>query len=64
MKPVLPEIAEKVEATLQCETITWKNIQQKYLGHKIKTFKPIITRITEESINAMKLEKTGVSDDK
>ncbi len=64
LKPVLPEIAEKVEATLQCETITWKNIQQKYLGHKIKTFKPIITRITEESINAMKLEKTGVSDDK
>ncbi len=56
LKPVLPKIAENVEKLLRCPPIDWYNIDQLILEEKIETFKPIITRIDEKSIEIIKTE--------
>jgi methionyl-tRNA synthetase len=56
LKPVLPEIAAKVEAILDSKPITWNNIGNCLEGHKINAFEPLITRINKESIEKMKDE--------
>ena len=56
LKPVLPKIAENVEKLLRCSPIDWYNVDQLILEGKIETFKPIITRIDEKSIEIIKSE--------
>ena len=56
LKPVLPKIAKNVEKLLRCTPIDWYNIDQLILEKKIETFKPIITRIDEKSIEIIKTE--------
>ena len=56
LKPVLPEIANKVENLLNCDSITWSNIDNQLKDHKINAFVPLITRINKESIDKMKEE--------
>jgi len=56
LKPVLPEIANKVENLLNCDSITWSNIDNQLKDHKINAFVPLITRINKESIEKMKEE--------
>ncbi len=56
LKPVLPEIATKVENLLNCDSITWSNIDNQLKNHKINAFEPLITRINKESIEKMKEE--------
>ena len=56
LKPVLPKVAQNVEKLLRCTPIDWYNIDQLILEKKIETFKPIITRIDEKSIEIIKTE--------
>ena len=56
LKPVLPNITENVEKLLRCTPIDWYNIDQLIFEEKIETFKPIITRIDEKSIEIIKSE--------
>tara|TARA_B100000902_G_scaffold18931_1_gene22726 strand:+ start:371 stop:2350 length:1980 start_codon:yes stop_codon:yes gene_type:complete len=66
LKPVLPEIATKVENLLNCDSITWSNIDNQLKNHKINAFEPLITRINKESIEKMKEEnnkETAVEED-
>ena len=56
LKPVLPEIAAKVENILNCEPITWGTVDNCLKKHKINAFEPLITRINKESIEKMKDE--------
>ncbi len=53
LKPVLPKIAEKTEAFLNINPLTWSDIGTPLLDHKINKFKPLITRIDPESIEKM-----------
>ena len=53
LKPVLPELVENAESFLNVEPLTWDDIQQPLLAHKINKFKPLMTRIERESIDAM-----------
>jgi len=57
LKPILPVIAEKSEAFLNTE-LTWASIDQPLLGHSINKFKPLITRIEKEQIEAMTEQST------
>ena len=43
LKPVIPEIAKKVEAIMRCASINWENIEEIITSDKIETFEPIIT---------------------
>jgi len=52
LKPILPATAEKSEAFLNTE-LKWANISQPLLSHEINKFKPLLTRIEKEQIEAM-----------
>lgn len=52
LKPILPETAENSEAFLSTEFL-WGNRAQPLLSHTINPFKPLITRIEKEQIDAM-----------
>jgi len=52
LKPILPATAEKSEAFLNTE-LKWANIEQPLLSHSINKFKPLLTRIEKEQIEAM-----------
>jgi methionyl-tRNA synthetase len=52
LKPILPATAEKSEAFLNTE-FSWAQIDQPLLAHGINKFKPLLTRIEKEQIEAM-----------
>ena len=52
LKPILPATAEKSEAFLNTE-FTWASIGQPLLAHGINKFKPLLTRVEKEQIEAM-----------
>ena len=53
LKPVLPELAEKSEAFLNAGELNWDSVATPLLSHKINKFKPLMTRIEEDKVNAM-----------
>ena len=53
LKPVLPEMAEKSEEFLNIESLNWNDIKSPLLSHQITKFKPLMTRIEDEQIEAM-----------
>jgi len=53
LKPVLPELAEKVEAFLNISPLTWDDLGTPLLDHEINKFKPLMTRVEKERIDAM-----------
>ena len=53
LKPVLPEMAVKSEAFLNVDSLNWNDIKSPLLGHQINKFKPLMTRIEDEQIEAM-----------
>jgi len=52
LKPILPATAEKSEAFLNTD-LKWADTDQPLLSHKINKFKPLLTRIEKEQIEAM-----------
>ncbi|MBE9563808.1 MAG: methionine--tRNA ligase subunit beta, partial [Proteobacteria bacterium] len=52
LKPILPATAEKSEAFLNTE-LTWAGIKQPLLSHQINKFKPLLTRIEKDQIDAI-----------
>ena len=53
LKPVLPEMAEKSEVFLNIDSLNWGDIKSPLLGHQVNKFKPLMTRIEDEQIEAM-----------
>ena len=53
LKPVLPEMAEKSKAFLNVDSLNWDDMKSPLLGHQINKFKPLMTRIEDEQIEAM-----------
>ena len=54
LKPILPIIAANVEDFLKIEPLTWSHRHTPLLDHTINRFKPLLQRITEEDIEAIK----------
>ncbi|GAB6263202.1 methionine--tRNA ligase [Photobacterium sp. R1] len=52
LKPVMPKLAERVEAFLN-ETLTWEGIAQPLTGHEISKFKALFNRIDSKHVEAM-----------
>ena len=52
LKPVLPVMADKSEAFLQC-SLDWDQRLQPLLGHRIAKFKPLLTRIESQQVEAV-----------
>ena len=53
LKPVLPEMAKKSEVFLNVDSLNWDDIKSPLVGHQINKFKPLMTRIEDEQIEAM-----------
>lgn len=53
LKPVLPALAEKVESFLNIAPLNWQDLETPLLDHKINKFKPLMTRVEKDHIDAM-----------
>jgi methionyl-tRNA synthetase len=53
LKPVLPVTVEQAEAFLKIDSLTWADINTPLLGHEINKFKPLMTRIESDKIDAI-----------
>ena len=53
LKPVLPELVAQAEAFLNVDELQWSDLQTPLLDHKINKFKPLMTRIEQDSIDKM-----------
>jgi methionyl-tRNA synthetase len=53
LKPVLPETASQAEVFLNISPLTWANMVKPILDHEINKFKPLMTRIESDKIEAI-----------
>ncbi|MEX1080919.1 MAG: methionine--tRNA ligase, partial [Halofilum sp. (in: g-proteobacteria)] len=53
LKPVVPDLAGQAEAFLQCPALDWAAAEQPLTDHVIAKFKPLVTRIERETVDAM-----------
>jgi methionyl-tRNA synthetase len=64
LKPVLPRTAEKAEAFLQVEPLAWADAARPLLGHRIRRYEALTTRVDEAKIAAMiEASKEGAPED-
>ncbi len=53
LKPVLPRMAEEAEAFLNIEPLDWQAVQTPLTAHTINKFKPLMTRVEKEKLEAI-----------
>ncbi len=53
LKPVLPKLAADVEAFLNIPPLAWKDAQTLLLGHEIRPYQHLMTRIDPKQVEAM-----------
>ncbi len=53
LKPVLPTLAEKAEQFLNVDPLQWDDLDKLLCGHNINKFKPLITRVESDKVQAM-----------
>ncbi|MBD3609004.1 MAG: methionine--tRNA ligase [Gammaproteobacteria bacterium] len=53
LAPVLPVMAEKVTDFLNLESMQWHNCAQPLTAHGINKFKPLMTRVEKDKVDAM-----------
>jgi methionyl-tRNA synthetase len=53
LKPVLPELARNSEAFLNISPLVWDDHAQPLLDHRINKFKPLMTRVEKDKVEAM-----------
>ena len=53
LKPVLPSMAEKAEAFLAIDPLNWADIDSLLTNHSINKFKPLMTRVESDKVQAM-----------
>jgi methionyl-tRNA synthetase len=53
LKPILPEIALKVEAFLKVPPLQWDDARTRLTGHTIDKFKPLMTRVETDKVEQM-----------
>ena len=53
LKPVLPGMAQRAEAFLGIDPLGWDDLAAPLLDHPINKFKPLLTRVEKDRIDAM-----------
>ncbi len=53
LKPVLPAMAGEVQDFLNIDTMGWHDCGQPLIDHRIDRFKPLMTRVEQDRIDAM-----------
>ncbi|GIX29722.1 MAG: methionine--tRNA ligase [Porticoccaceae bacterium] len=52
LKPVLPATAARAEAFL-ADTLTWESAQRPLLGHRIRKFEPLLSRVDRKQVEKL-----------
>ena len=66
LKPVLPELAQKSEIFLNVNDLSWNSSSSSLLGHRVNKFKPLMTRVETEKVDAVvsaTIAEAGVKSD-
>ncbi len=53
LSPVLPELSQKSAEFLNVDNFSWQDLDSPLLSHTVNTFKPLMTRIEQEQLDAM-----------
>ncbi len=53
LKPVLPVMADAAETFLNIDALNWHNIAEPLTAHSINKFKPLMTRVEQDKVDAM-----------
>ena len=53
LKPVLPGLARRAEEFLGVEALAWNGLDAPLLDHPVRKFKPLLTRVEQERIDAV-----------
>ncbi len=53
LKPVLPSLTEQSETFLNVKPFIWQDIQTPLVNHAVNKFKPLMTRVEKDKVNAM-----------
>ena len=53
LKPVVPVVAEGAEAFLNANSLVWSDAQTPLLSHGVNKFRPLMTRIEQDKLDAM-----------
>ena len=53
LKPVVPGLAQRAEAFLGVEPMAWDDMAAPLLAHSIRKFKPLLTRVEQDRIDAV-----------
>ena len=53
LKPVLPKLAEASETFLNIKPLMWNDISSPLTNHTINSFKPLMTRVEKDKVDAM-----------
>ena len=53
LKPVLPAMATSAEQFLAIDPLRWDDLDRLLVGHKINKFKPLMTRVETDKVQAM-----------
>lgn len=53
LKPVLPELTRNAEQFLNTGELAWHDLKQPLANHHINPFKPLMTRVEKEKVEAM-----------
>jgi methionyl-tRNA synthetase len=65
LRPILPATTELAEEFLQIEPLTWEQLATPLLDHQIAKFKPLMTRVEPQHIEAMvEASREDLSDSK
>ena len=66
LKPVLPELAQQSEIFLNVNDLSWDSSSSSLLGHRVNKFKPLMTRVESEKVDAVvsaTIAEAGVQSD-
>ncbi|MDH5230073.1 MAG: methionine--tRNA ligase [Gammaproteobacteria bacterium] len=53
LKPVLPKTTAQAEAFLNTSDVQWDSLQNNLIDHEIQAYKPLMTRVEKEKVEAM-----------
>lgn len=53
LRPILPATAQRSEAFLQVDPLSWESLDSPLLSHSIDAFKPLMTRVEPSQIQAI-----------
>jgi len=51
LKPMLPEVIAQAEVFLNCDELSWSDLNKPLLNHSINKFKPLMQRVEKEAID-------------